>query len=250
MLNLLISAALGIATFVVVAAIYTPVAAVLPALLVLGIALFLLTRRIGRLVDAEMRKLVPMLQAQQIEPARAHLDSIKQRYGRWQVLLEGQIDAQLGMLDYLQMKWDEALPKLQKGRFRNWQAQVCIGAIHYRKGDREKAWEELSAAVGTAPKEAIVYVVFANLLLRAGDRTRALAILDQGLKSLPDSELLQRLHKDVANKRKIKPESFPETWYQFFPEDLLKSHLVRGRKGGQPMPMQQPRFGARMAPRR
>ena len=71
----------------------------------------------------------------------------------------------------------------------------------------------------------------------------------KGLENLPDNELLKQMQADVANKRKVKTDRYPETWYNFFPEDLLKSHLVRGRRGVQPM-MPQPRFGARMAPRR
>lgn len=249
MYNLLLSIAFAAVTFALVAVLLQPVAGIIPAILVFGVAMFLLTRRIGRRIEAEMQQLVPMLQNQQVDQARKHLAGIKERYGRWQILLEGQIDAQLGMLDYLQMKWDEALPKLQNGRFRNWQAQTCIGAIHHRKGDLPKAWAELDSAMKFANKEAIVYVVYANLLLRSGERNRALEVLGKGVQNLPGSELLQQMQKDVANKRKLRTDKYPESWYQFFPEDMVKSHLVRGRRGQQPM-VPQPRFGARMAPRR
>lgn len=249
MYNLLIAAALGVVTFVGVALILQPIAGIIPGVLVSLIAILVLTRRTGRQLDAEMQKLVPLLQAQRVEEARAHLQGLKDRYARWQVLLEGQIDAQLGMLDYLQMKWDEALPKLQRGRFRNWQAQTCIGAIHARKGAYDQAWEELESASKLAPKELVLYLVYVNLLLKAGERNKALEVLGRGLENLPDNELLQQLQKDVANKRKVRTDRYPETWYQFFPEDLLKSHLVRGRRGPQP-PGPQPRIGARMAPRR
>lgn len=250
MYNLLLSALAGLLTFLVVWGIFSPVAGVIPALLVMTITMFLLTRRIGRRIEGEMMKLVPMLQAQQVEPAQAHLRELKARYGRWQVMLSGQIDAQLGMIDYMQRKWDEALPKLQNGRFRNWQAQVCIGAIHYRKGDRDKAWAEFESARRVAPKEVMIYLVHSVLLLKSGDRDGALTVVAEGLKRAPESDLLKRLHKDLANKRQIKPDKLSENWYQFFPEDLVKSQLVRGRRGPQPMPFPQPRMGARSAPRR
>jgi len=249
MYNLLVSLGLALVTFVAVALILRPLAGIVPALLVFGVALFLLTRRVGRKVDAEMQQLLPMLQAQQVDRAREHLEGIKRRWGKWQLLLEGQIDAQLGMLDYVQMKWDEALPRLQRGRFRNWQAQVCIGAIHHRRGELDKAWAELESAVGTAPKEAVAWLVYAHLLLRSGERNRALEVLGRGLQALPDSELLQQTQKDLANKRRLRTDRYPESWYQFFPEELVKSHLVRGRRGPQPG-VPQPRFGAKMAPRR
>lgn len=249
MYNLLVSLGLALVTWVVVGLLLRPLAGVIPAVLVFVIALLLLTRRVGRRVDAEMQQLMAMLQAQQIDRAREHLESIKRRWGPWQLLLAGQIDAQLGMLDYVQMKWDEALPKLQRGRFRNWQAQVAIGAIHHRKGELDEAWKELEAAVGTAPKEAVVYLVYANLLLRSGERNRALEVLGRGLQALPQSELLQQTQKDLANKRRLRTDRYPESWYQFFPEELVKSQLVRGRRGPQPG-VPQPRFGAKMAPRR
>ncbi len=42
------------------------------------------------------------------------------------------------MTDYLQMKWDDALPRLEEGRWRNWSAILCIGLIHHRKGNKAK----------------------------------------------------------------------------------------------------------------
>lgn len=249
MYNLLVSLGLALVTFVVVALILRPVAGVVPALLVFGVAFFLLTRRVGRRVNAEMEPLLGMLQAQQIDRAREHLEGIKRRWGPWQFLLAGQIDAQLGMLDYVQMKWDEALPKLQAGRFRNGQAQVAIGAIHHRRGELEAAWRELESAVKTSPKDVVVYLVYATLLARSGERNRALEVLGRGLQVLPDSEILQQTQKDLANKRRLRTDRYPESWYQFFPEELVKSQLVRGRRGPQPG-LPQPRFGAKMAPRR
>ena len=161
------------------------------------------------------------------------------------------MDAQAGMIDYLQLNWDAALPKLQRGTFRNWPAKVCIGAIQYRKGDREGAFKTLSSAVGSAKKEPMAYMVWAVLLVRAGQREEALEVMAKAMKAMPDNAMLKNLQRTIANKRKIDAKKFPETWYRFFPEELRAQHALRGRKGGPIGPqVPQPKLGAKQLRRR
>lgn len=254
MYNIAISFGAGFAVFLLTSLALGPIPAVIPGLLITGITMFLLSRRIGALVEAEMAELVPMMQERRIDEAVAKLASIKSKYGRWQMLLEGQMDAQIGMIDYLQMKFDEALPRLEAGKFRNWTALVCIGCIHWRKGRKDQAYEAFSSAASAASTEPLVYMVWTTLLVRDGKREEALVAIDQGVKALPDNQTLKNLRKTVANKKKISTKHFPQTWYQFFPEEMAQQMMMRGRKGpvpegAQAMP-QQPRFGARQAPRR
>ncbi|MBT3218252.1 MAG: hypothetical protein HN348_04120 [Proteobacteria bacterium] len=244
MYNIVISLLLAIITFVTVSLLMSPIAAIFPAILVLGLALFLLTRRVSKKMEAEMAKLLPMIQGRRLKEAVEHIEDLKRRYGRWQVLLAKQLDAQLGMLQYLQMKWDPALPLLEKGRWRNWTAQVAIGCIHYRKGRKNEAWKSFTEAAGSGRKELIIYLVWATLLTRAAMRSEAMEVVNNGLVALPDNELLKKLKNNIANKRKIKVKQFPESWYQFFPEDYATQHVMRGRKGALPahMQMQQPKM--------
>jgi tetratricopeptide (TPR) repeat protein len=246
MYNIAISVGLGCVMFGAVSLWLGPVAAVLPALLIFGLTLFFASRRVGRAVEAEMAALVPLLQQRKTNEAKALITSIQERYGKWQILLDKQLDAQVGMIDYLQLKFSDALPRLERGKFRNWSALVCIGAIHYRQDRRDAAWDALDRAANAASKEAIIYLVWATLKVRSGDRAEALAVLDRGLKANPNSEQLKNLRKRVANKRKIDTKQFPQTWYQFFPEELATQMLMRGRRTG-PGPGQaapQPKFGA------
>ena len=253
MYNIAISLAASAAVFALASFWLGPIAGFLPAILVMGGMLFFLSRRTGALVEAEIQKVVPLLQERKIDEAEAQLNRIKERYGRWQVLLSGQIDSQLGMIKYLQMKWDEALPMLEQGKWRNWTALTSIGCIHWRKGDKETAYSTLSDAADAAGNEALVYLIWATLLTRDGDRKRALEVLDQGLKAMPDSEYLKNLHKVVANKKKVNTKVFPQTWYQFFPEEMAQQMMMRGRRDGQVPGMPQApnqRISARRAPRR
>ncbi len=232
MLNLLIAFSLGAVVYAAVGLTLGPWAAVVPTVLVWLVAAFLLARRTGAQVEAEMAGLTPLLQAGQIDQGKALLEQIRAKYANWQILLDASVDAQLGILEYLQMKWDAALPLLEKGRSRNWTAITCLACIHYRKGNKAKAWEEFESAQNTAPKEAMVYVIHATLRVRSGLRKEALDALSIGLTALPDSELLKQLQKSVANKKKINTKKFPEAWYQFFPEELMTQHMMRGRRDG------------------
>lgn len=250
MLNLVLSGALGAVVFLIVGLTLGPWAAIVPALLVAVGAVFVSSRRTGKQVEAALAPLGPMLQSGQVEEARALLQRVRADYGRWQLLLDGSIAAQLGMIDYLQLKWDLAMPNLQAGRFRNWVAMTAIGCIHYRQGRRDEAWKEFDAAAAAQPKEAILYAVWATLAVRANEREIALKAIGKGLEALPSSDLLKQLQATIANKKKIDTRRFPESWYQFFPEELVQQQLMRGRRDGA-LPMQQqapqPKFSAKAA---
>lgn len=216
-------------------------AALLPAILATGAAMYLLARRTGKLVEAEIAPLVGLLTERKVDEAEALLRAVKEKHGRWQFMLEGQMDAQIGMIRYLQLKFDEALPFLEAGRFRNWTALLCIGAIHARRKRYPEAWKALSDAASASSTQAIIYEAWAVLATRAGQRDEALSALDKGLKALPAHQGLTRLQSQIANKQKIDTKQLPELWFQFFPEEMAQQQLMRGRKNGPPQgpPQQQ-----------
>lgn len=255
MYSVAISVGAGLALFLVltVSGLLSWYGSILPAVLLSGGLLFVIARRVNARVTEEVAAVTPLLQAQDIAGAQAHLRGIQQRWGRWQLYLDAQLESQLGMIDYMQGKWDEALPKLEKGQWRNAYALICIGAIRHRKGDKEAAWAAFGKAVEADPKESMAYLVHAVLKANSGDREGALKVLGDGLGALPEQAALTKLQHTIANKKKIDVKQLPQTWYNFFPEDAVRPMLVRGRKGppppGVPVPPQ-PRFGARSAPRK
>ena len=256
MYNLFLALGAAALTFLGVALWLGPVAAAFPAVGVLALAMFLLSRRTGQLVSTELEGVAPLLQARRIDEAETKLVRVKEKYGPWQFLLAGQIDAQLGIIDYLQLKWDSALPKLEAGKFRNAIAQTCIGAIHYRQGRKDEAWKSFASAASVSSNDVMVYCVWATLLARDGLRTEALEAVAKGQKELPNNAVLKDLHARIANKKKIDTRAFGEGWYQFFPEELQQQLVMRGTRAPSPFAQrlgqvqQQPRPGARHAPRR
>ncbi len=233
---------LGIA-FLVGMLVYTPIAfwmgplyGIAPAVLSFGGVLFFLARWVGKSVEGELSGVVALLQDRKIEEARKLLEGVKAKWGPWQLLIAGQIDSQIGMIDYLQLKWDQALPKLEAGQWRNWMALVAIGCIHWRKGDREKLWEYFEKAASASPKEGATYMVWATLLHKADKPEAALKALDLGLKELPANGTLKDLQSAIANKRKVDTKSFPQAWYQFFPEDMAQQYKIKGPRTPPPAP--------------
>src|SRR5688572_20877219 len=146
MYNLLLAMLAGIVTFAGVTAALSAVAAVLPALGVFGLAMFLLARRTGQLVQQDLASVGTLLQQQRVDEAQTKLVLVKERYSRWQFLLAGQIDAQLGLIDYLQLKFDEAKPLLEAGKWRNAPVLARLGLIEWRRGQKTEAYKLLEAA--------------------------------------------------------------------------------------------------------
>ena len=236
---------------------YTGVA---PGLLVAGLTFFGLFRYFTRVVQGQMGALPALLQARDLDGAERLLTGIASSYGRWVLLLEKQISAQRGMLQYAQMKFDKARPLLEHGTAYNWQARLALGCIAYREKSQDDAWDQFQRAIKVSAKEAMIYVVWSVLAVRAGDREAALKVLSDGLNAIPDSQLLKDLRAKVANKERIKTADLPEAWYHFFPEDMVKEMMVKGRRGGPPklpdgvqpryqMPYPQPRGASKKARR-
>ncbi len=128
---------------------------------------------------------------------------------------------------------------------------MAIACIHYRKGEKSQAWEAFEKAASAGAKEALVYAVWARLLVKDGERPQALTALSKGIAKMPESDFLKTLRARVANKKQIDVKQFPQTYYQFWPEELRRQYVMRGRKGGPMMGQQaQPRPNARSLRRR
>jgi tetratricopeptide (TPR) repeat protein len=229
MLITLIAVGAGLVAFSLGASLFGPVAGFLPGFLVFGLVWILLSRRVAQEVEVALRPLPALAQERKVEEARQLLQQARRRFGRWQLLLDGQLAAQIGMLDYALGQHDQALPNLERGKWRNWAALTAIGCIHWRKGNKPKAWESLQAAAAVAGREVIVYGLLARLKALDGDVNGALAALDMGLRAAPDSAFLKEAQRRLANGQSLEVRTFPPTWFQFFPEDLVTEQELRAR---------------------
>lgn len=250
MYNLLIAGALAIVAFAAtVLGGFAWYAGLAPALIVFVVALFLLARRTSQQLQQAMGPLQALMaqvpQARTPSEAGAKLDEIRagfarirDTFGPWQLLLTGQLDAQIGTLDYVQGRFDEALPKLQKA-WRDPFSKAFEACIHARQGRLDQAWASFETAAGYAPKEPTVYLVWGLLAVKRGQPDQALHAFGRGLASLPDHGEIKRLRAAVANKQRVDPNELGEIWWRFFPEEAqerqLRDALMRGRRDKGPL---------------
>jgi len=223
---------------------WTWYAPIIPALFAGGLTLFLVVRWRTRSLQQGMEGMVQHLQKRDLVAAEQLMLRLKSDHEAWVPLLGRQIDAQRGMLRYAQTKFDDALPLLERGQWQNAPAQVAIGCVHYRRGDKVKAWEFLERAASTSPKDVAVYMVWAMLAHRAGEDSRALAALGRGLGRIPGNETLVMLQTRIANGHKVETKDLPQSWYQFFPDDLVAMMREQDREQQVKAARQRPRVQA------
>ncbi len=240
MINLAIAIASCAAAFIVGMAVAGHwIAGFLPALLVLIIVYFLLARRTSNQLQGLMEKAGKAIQRQKIDEARRVLESGR-HLGKWQFLVEGQIEAQLGALAYLERDWSRARKHLDKAFSRNWMAQGMLAAMDLREKKVDAGVERLEKASGFAKKEALFWGLYAYVLAESKQQDKALEILARGLKVMPENEGLKGLQRAISNKRrKLKMGSlFGNQWYTFFPEQFpvrkYQQAAMQGRGFPQP----------------
>lgn len=235
-----VAGAAAVVAFGVGAAIYAPVAGILPGLFVfMAVVVGIFVDR-RRKVDAALAPLVPLLEAQQIDQAVALITAVQAEHGPWVPGLSGQLDAQLGVLDYMQMRFDKALPKLMSGKWRNPLALLCIAATHLRRQEDDTAWKFLGEAEDAANKDPNVFVVSAALRMKKNQREAALQALAKGAKAVDNKKPIERVQRVIANGNRLQSDKLPEMWMQVWPEDLVAKLKKQGygRPGGPMAPTQ------------
>jgi tetratricopeptide (TPR) repeat protein len=240
MINLLIAIVSATAAFLVgmlVAGHW--IAGFLPGILVLFILYFVLARRTSNQLQAIMETAGKAIQRQKVDEARRILETARP-LGRWQFMVEGQIEAQLGALAYLERDWKRARAHLDKAFSRNWMAQGMLASMDLREKNAEKGVERMEKASSFAKKESLYWGLYAYILAESKQQDQALEVLARGLKVMPDNEGLKGLQKAISNKRrKLKMGSlFGNQWYTFFPEQFpvrrYQNAAMQGRGFPQP----------------
>jgi tetratricopeptide (TPR) repeat protein len=249
MLNLAISLVATLAVFVLGTLVAgTWIAGFAPAVLVLVLTYFLLARRTSNQLRAVMEAANQAAMAAgsraqgqgrppKLDEAREILDGAR-HLGRWQFLVEAQIEAQLGALDYVMRDFSAARPHLERAFSRNWMAQGMLAAIDFREGQIDAAVKRLEKVSLFARKEATYWGLYAYILAESKRQDEALVVLGRALKILPDNEALKSLQQAISNRKKLRMKEFGNNWYTFFPEQVpIRRIAQQGPPGrGYPMP--------------
>jgi tetratricopeptide (TPR) repeat protein len=221
MYNLLISAGIMVATFLLlkfVAGLSWWISLVIALLLFMGL-FYLISRIVMKKVMAIMETATKDLQAQRVEKGIRELQSALP-YGKWQVYVTGQVNAQIGMVYYMKRDFTAAFPYLEKAFFKNWVAMGMLAVSYMKRNKKEKMKETFDKAVQGSPKEALLWNLYAHCLGEVNEPNRAKEILEKGLKKVPGDEKTQQNLELLREGKKMKMKGFGEMWLQFHLESI------------------------------
>ncbi len=216
MLTLLISLAISTAVFAVVCFFFGWVGAVLPAVAVLLLSFFLISRKLSKKLEGAIKALQDDLMKGHVDRALGKLKEIKERYGKWQFFLAATIDGQIGSILYMKGNYQNAKPYLERAFVRHWVAKAMLAAIYYRERKFTKMDEVFEHATRYVKKAGLLWSLWAYCVWRNGETERAISILNKGKGHLgeADPHLTQNL-LSLQNQKRMKMKAYGEQWYQF-----------------------------------
>lgn len=180
----------------------------------------------GRKVQQELERIFTrageLLKKQQFDKA---IDIMKEgyRFSSRQFLVKGSIDGQIGVVQYLRKKNDEAEPLLKSASMQHFIAKAMLGILQWKRGEKKQAKETFNLALKTGKKESLLYAVYAYVLVEMGERDKAIEVLNQGLGVCKGDERLITNRNLLQNGKPLKMKVYGEQWYQF----LLERPMIR-----------------------
>ena len=234
MYNLLISAGASVAVLLILMFGFKLVwwGSLVIALLVF-IGVFLLFSRITmKKVTAALESAGKDLQGQRFEKAIRELkDTLK--YGKWQIYVEGQLNAQIGMVYYLKRDFSNAFPYLEKAFFKNWAAMGMLGICYMKRQKKDKMMETFEKALQWTSKESLFWNLYAYCLVECGETAKAKETLAKGLKKMPGDSNIKENLENLNQGKKMKMRHFGDMWYQFHLENVatIQKHQMAAMGG-------------------
>ena len=199
---------------------------------------FVLSKRIMNKVTDIMESSSKVLQGGKFDIAIKMMEEALQ-YSKWMLMIESQVKAQIGTVQYLKKDFNSALPNLEKSSPKNWVAMGMLGVIFMRKKDYDKMNKFFEKGVKSNAKEALMWNLYAYCLSKSGKREKAIDVLNRAVKKVKDDERTASNLRALQNNAKMKMKSFGELWYQFHLETVPMSMRVqaggRGAKGSRKM---------------
>lgn len=216
MLNMIISAAISALTAALMMKFVTESMPIVVAVAIVGFFLpfILIVKIVMKKVEVLMMSAQQDVMANRAEKAIASLKAgIK--YGQWQFYVKQQIYSQIGSILYMKREFNEALPNLEKGFVRNWVSMAMLAISYMKKNKTSKMVSTFDKAVSGSAKEPMIYALYAYCLDKSGERQKAIAILEKGLKKTAKDERLQENIELLQAGKKMKMKGFGDMWYQF-----------------------------------
>lgn len=235
MYSILICAALGVVVLLVAMLGFKLAwwGSLLIGLVVFCIAFFFLSRYISTKLMAILEQAGKDLQGQRFEKAIREMKEAL-RFGPWQLYVTDQINSQIGMAYYIRRDFSNAFPYLEKSFFKNWAAMGMLAICYMKRQKRDKMEKTFEKAVQWNGKESLLWNLYAYCLAdECGEKSKAIAVLEKGLKKIPGDSAITENLENLQAGRKMKMRSFGDPWYQFHLESLgqLQKHQMSAMGG-------------------
>jgi tetratricopeptide (TPR) repeat protein len=222
-INLLLGLGAALAVILLTKLLGMPLWVGIPMGILAGGALFIWQ---GRKVQQELEKIFTrageLLKKQQFEKA---IEAMKEGYqfSSRQFLVKGSIDGQIGVVQYLRKKNEEAEPLLASASMQHYIAKAMLGILQWKRGEKKKAKETFDLALKTGKKESLLYAVYAYVLVEMSERDKAIEILNRGLAICKGDERLITNRNLLQNGKALKMKVYGEQWFQF----LIERPMIR-----------------------
>jgi tetratricopeptide (TPR) repeat protein len=190
----------------------------------------LVMKKIGVLMETAQRD----LQAGRGEKAIKTLQS-GFKYAPWQFYVKGQLNAQIGMVLYLKRDFAEAFEYLQKGFVRHWIAMGMLAICYMKRNKPAKMIDTFEKATSATKKEPLLWNLYGYCLERVGEKEKAIAVMEKGVKKVGGHELLQANLDALKEGRKMRMLGWGDLWYQFHLESTgaiirQQTKAIQGRR--------------------
>lgn len=174
------------------------------------------------------------LQGQRFEKAIRELKETLDKYSKWQIYVDGQINSQIGMIYYMKRDFSNAFPYLQKSFSKNWAALGMLAISYMKRQKKDKMIETFDKAVQWSQKEPLLWNLYAYCLVDCGEKQKAKDVLAKGLKKNPSDQNLKDNLENIEAGKPMKMRQYGEQWFQFHLEPLaaLQKYQMQQQMGG------------------
>jgi tetratricopeptide (TPR) repeat protein len=202
--------------------------------LVSFLAFFIISRMLAKRLEPLFLGAQKQIQAGATRSAVQTLEGLLPM-ARWQILLKGQIYAQIGCLQYTLGDEKDARVSLGKASRRSSEAQLFMAALQVRNKEADAAKKTLEEAIGFNKKQVILYNVLAWIQLQNNERQQAIESLLRCEKVDKNSEATTDNLNRLQNGKKMNMKRFGMSWYglQFekLPASMRQQQAPTARKG-------------------
>jgi tetratricopeptide (TPR) repeat protein len=190
---------------------------ILPGILAAALTYYLLAKRAFKQLESVLTRAAKSLQTM---PPKFDLaiSEMEKAYALApiQIGVRSQVDAQIGVVYFLQQKFDKALPYLERSlAWGHWLGGAMLAVIYYKKKNPDEMRKTMEIVVKRSKNQALPWCLYGYLLVQSGDREAAQSTLVKGVKASKEDQKVKDALLAVQNNRKIKMKVFKEQWYQF-----------------------------------